>query len=126
MAGYVRKKLTGPMAEEVYNGRVPPFQLQSQGLGKGYALSHRKQIEADLGTSIRGVPQGLPRYYRKVLEIPTEALAEKAIESASKVADVWYSRGAVDDADVHVAKHFARKQNARTLSDKFALKESKL
>ena len=33
VAGYVRKKLTGPMAEEVYNGRVPPFQLQSQGLG---------------------------------------------------------------------------------------------
>jgi hypothetical protein len=36
--GYIRKKLICKADQEMYEGREPPFQLQSQGIGKDYAF----------------------------------------------------------------------------------------
>jgi hypothetical protein len=41
--GYIRKKLIGKADQEMYEGRLAPFQLQSQGIGKDYAFRIRSQ-----------------------------------------------------------------------------------
>jgi hypothetical protein len=64
--GYVRKKLVGLRASE-YGEREPPFALQSQGIGKDYAVNHKEAILSDNGITRNGVNVGVPRYYRKKL-----------------------------------------------------------
>ena len=66
VVGYVRKKLYGVRAEE-YGIRLAPFQLQSIGIGKEYAMEHKEQILSERGITRNGVNVGLPRYYRKKL-----------------------------------------------------------
>lgn len=68
-----------------YGDRQPPFALQSQGLGKQYALRNQVQLREDLGGTIFGRPTGLPRYYKKILEIPTEVLFEAGREKREEV-----------------------------------------
>lgn len=50
-----------------YYGRVPPFQLQSQGLGLNYAWDNYFNIVSDLSVSFRGVKCSIPRFYVKKL-----------------------------------------------------------
>jgi len=78
VAGYIRKKLNGKLGEKYYKkqGREAPFQLQSQGIGKEYALKNRDQLSKNLNVTINGYKKGLPRYYRKMLELGTEEYAE--------------------------------------------------
>jgi hypothetical protein len=66
VVGYIRKKIIGRMAEEVYEKRQSPFQLQSQKMGLDYAQNH-KEIILESGITRDGVQVGVPRYYRKKL-----------------------------------------------------------
>lgn len=72
VAGYIQKKYNGPMAKKVYGNRQVPFQLQSQGIGKEYALKNATRLRKELCVSVRGVKLGLPRYYKKVLDLDSE------------------------------------------------------
>lgn len=87
-ANYVQKKLYKMAADQIYGKRQPDFQLVSKGLGKQYCLEYQDQIKANLVCTLDGVPAGLPRYYVKKLDIPTEARAVKADErrAASEAA----------------------------------------
>ena len=67
VVGYIRKKITGKMAEDYYEGRQPPFQLQSQGIGIQYAEAHKEQILSKYEITRNGHNVGVPRYYRKKL-----------------------------------------------------------
>ena len=83
VCGYVQKKLSGDYAKEVYGDLQPPFQLQSQGLGKAFLESNKEDILRTLSCETwTGDTFGLPRYYRKKLddELPTEVLAERGVE----------------------------------------------
>lgn len=68
VVGYVRKKLSGDLGDNEYKatGRIPPFALQSLGLGKDYALAHKEQI-LNRGVTRNGTQVGVPRYYLKKL-----------------------------------------------------------
>jgi len=66
VVGYIRKKLLG-VRENEYSGIIPPFQLQSQGIGKDFAVQHKESILSDRGLTRNGIQVGLPRYYRKKL-----------------------------------------------------------
>lgn len=70
VADYIHKKLYGKAA--IQDGRLQPFSMQSQGIGRRYALENREKITEELGCKIRGVEVGLPRYYVKVLDIQEE------------------------------------------------------
>lgn len=48
-------------------GMVPPFQLQSLGIGKQFALRNAEQIYDNLGITQNGKNVGIPRYYKKIL-----------------------------------------------------------
>lgn len=66
---YILKKITGLGAHDAYGDLLPPFQLQSQGIGKRYALLKGEQLKKDGFSTVRGKRVGIPRYYRKVLDI---------------------------------------------------------
>ncbi|GMO63816.1 MAG: hypothetical protein Ta2A_11230 [Treponemataceae bacterium] len=69
-------------------GRCPPFQLQSNGIGLRYCMEFASYIRANLECPrFEGRRVGLPRYYRKKLELPPEPLQEKA-----KQAEVLYNQ----------------------------------
>lgn len=52
--------------------QLPRFRMMSKGLGLKYALEHSDEIKRDLVCKTAGKPVGLPLYYRRKLEIPTE------------------------------------------------------
>lgn len=98
VAGYIRKKLTGKLGEKYYEeqGREPPFQLQSYGLGKKYCLENRDQLSKNLSLTIHGFKKGLPRYYRKILGLGKEEYQdviyeyeEELIEELEKYSVSW-------------------------------------
>jgi len=66
VCGYIRKKLYGPKYQDIYGGRLAPFQLQSMKLGYDYAVQHKDQI-LEKGITRDGKNVGIPRYYRKKL-----------------------------------------------------------
>jgi hypothetical protein len=59
-------------AEEFYKGVEPPFALMSKGIGKEWALKYRDQIVANTGFTLKGRNVGVPRYYKKVLNLTEE------------------------------------------------------
>jgi hypothetical protein len=67
VVGYIRKKLNGSMFLNKFGNIQEPFQLQSQGIGKDYAIAHKDTILSDKGITRNGHNVGLPRYYRKKL-----------------------------------------------------------
>lgn len=77
---YVQKKYDGLLAEKTYGCREPPFQLQSLGLGKDFALKHADQIRNNLDITIDGKHVGIPKYYVKKLGLELE-MRTKAVES---------------------------------------------
>lgn len=74
VTGYINKAL-----HQVVQGREQPFNIMSQGLGRAYCDTNAERLKRELGDRVNGAEIGLPKYYRKVLEVTTEELAEKAI-----------------------------------------------
>lgn len=68
VAGYIQKKITGDLSKSEYGVRVPPFQLQSQGLGLAWAIKNKQNMINNLYITTNGVKTGLPRYYVKKLK----------------------------------------------------------
>ena len=69
VAGYVQKKLYGKGAE-IYEekGILPPFARMSKGLGERYVEKYWNKLWSQETVTVRGVPLGLPRYYKKKLD----------------------------------------------------------
>lgn len=90
VADYLKKCWKGKRGREVYGASERPFQLVSQGVGKRYAIKNEKQIRALLGLTVHGEQIGLPRYYRKVLDITcdnTPELAERGAKAQLEVLE---------------------------------------
>ena len=69
VAGYVQKKLDKESAAEKYGDLQPPFQLQSNGLGKEYCLGHAALLyERGYVGLWTGAKAGLPVYYKRILQ----------------------------------------------------------
>lgn len=77
VAGYIQKKL----GVSHYAGVQPPFQIQSQGLGKKYVQEHEYQLVKNVGFTMNGAECSLPRYYRKVLG---EKLSQEKLNDLSE------------------------------------------
>ncbi len=69
VAGYVQKKLYGKGAD-VYDekGILPPFARMSKGIGEEYVDKYWNKLWSQETVTVRGVPMGLPRYYKKKLD----------------------------------------------------------
>lgn len=72
VAGYVTKKITGPMAEEHYDGRVPEYATMSRrpGIGRNFIDTHAETLYA-LGRvplPNTNATRAMPVYYDRRLE----------------------------------------------------------
>jgi hypothetical protein len=121
VAGYVQKKLNGQKAVEQYGDKQPPFMLVSQGIGRAYAFKYADEFRKELGYTIRGNEVGLPRYYRKVLEIDTELLREKANFRELEIKNELISRNILPGQAQGEHRSKARKQRGDTLRTKSEL-----
>jgi hypothetical protein len=125
---YIQKKYNGKLGREKYGKRKPPFQTQSQGLGKAYALRNADKLLEDPTVRFRGKELSAPKYYHRILEIPTEVRAAYADERNKKLIQVLESKGIKKIAGsywFHIQK--AKRQHNRNLTSKQELfKKSKL
>lgn len=130
VADYVYKKYSGKKAKEVYGDKQVPFQLQSLGIGKRYLEDNAEDIRSRLSVSIRGVDVGIPRYYKRKLELTTDELAPKAIEKARETHDLHAERAGSDDPlDISNSLWAARRQadkNARAKLDMRKLRKNSI
>lgn len=70
VSGYIQKKLN----KEQRGDLKPEFQLQSLGIGKDWINSNSEYVLKDLEIVYHGKQMGIPRYYKKVLDIDTDRL----------------------------------------------------
>lgn len=70
VARYSLKKLSGPMAADVYGGRVPPFAKMSlkPGIGFEWFMKFYADVFPHDNVVIEGKKFPVPRYYRKLQE----------------------------------------------------------
>lgn len=121
VCGYIFDKLSGPMAE-LYEGRVPPFSLMSKGIGKRFVEEYKDVLEKNLHVTVGGVPQALPRYYVKNLEIDKERLKEAGDVKYNDTLEYWEKRGFLE-ADTLKQINKAREQADANLKGMVSLKK---
>lgn len=113
VAGYIEKKLTGEMAYNAYYqiGKIPPYSVMSKGIGEDFALKNQEQIREALGITIKGKNVGLPRYYRKLLDLPADQIMALGDEKRERIHERFrevYEKGGlglVDMTKVEIRKY---------------------
>jgi len=91
--GYVRKKAFGQRGNDTYGKRLPPFALQSGGIGAWYAFQNRERIQEHLCVIEGNKNLGLPRYYQRLLLIDSEDLIEKRMMKDNETVCYYYEKG---------------------------------
>lgn len=124
VAQYIDTKLYGLLAEDVFTskGRQVPFQLSSQGLGLRFANDHKDRFTKDLHLTVRGIKQGLPRYYQKKLSIDASALAQKSREKLLESVDSALAKGLTTVKEFKELRDSIRTQRGIDLRTKLNLK----
>lgn len=126
VAGYVMKKYSGDLAKEVYGDKEIPFRLSSLGLGKQWCDDHEKYLIENLGLTIKGIPCGMPRYYRNRLgeKLDDEKLEKKRIELSNESREKMDKRG-VDRLSEAEYRRLQRVQYKETLEKRIAMKNER-
>lgn len=73
VTGYVRKKLSGDLAKQVYGDKQPPFACCSRGLGLGFALENAERIKKDGYCMFNGSKLSIPRYFLNKLDFKPDS-----------------------------------------------------
>jgi len=127
IAGYTLKSNIGHLGpakgRKFHDGRTFPFQLVSNGLGKQWALDNREQLERKLTITHNGQEIGLPRYYAKVLEIPTERLLERSETHKEEIIEHYKTRG-IDTTNLVGWVDETKRQRAKTQDARRKINES--
>lgn len=94
VADYIGKKYYGKYQADTYGTKQPPFQLQSQGIGKQFCLDNAAQILRNHGITVQGHDVGIPRYYKKLLDITSDLdYLLDVVDSQNKVLKKLYQLG---------------------------------
>lgn len=112
VADYIQKAFLGEGQKEYYKGKNPPFKLVSQGIGERFCLEYQDYFKDNLGLTVNGKKMGLPKFYRKKLDIPTEVLYEKSKENKLKVEEHYENKYHLPD------KIWEMSQKSRSQSEK--------
>lgn len=116
VAGYVMKKYNGDKAKEVYGEKEIPFRLSSLGLGKRWCEDNEDYLINNLGIKVKGIPCGMPRYYRNKLgeKLDSKLLEMKRIEKSEESRALMAKRG-VDELSEYEYRQQQRKQYGETI-----------
>lgn len=111
----------------MYGGRTPPFSLMSRGLGRKYIEKYGDQVIANGGVTVRGIPCGLPRYYRNFLgeRLPTGVLLEKKEERLKELREA-YERKKLDKEETWKAVKNGRMQKEEDIEKRIELNRRKM
>lgn len=73
---YIESKVIGKEANYAYdeNDILPTYAVMSKGIGKDFAIKNNKQLVEDLKCNALGYTYSIPRYYRKITDIPVDDL----------------------------------------------------
>lgn len=134
VTGYVRKKLLGKGAVEYeMRGVIPPFNVQSKGLGSRYANDHSTQLVDNMFVTINGKRRPLPKYISKKLGLSDGAfllpspLEKKAIEEEQrrleKFEKMTFSTDQPEsfyhfDRDVRIQKEMELRKNSALFAER--------
>lgn len=80
--------------------REKPFQRCSKGIGERYALDNKKQLLDQLGFTVNGKKRGLPRYYRKLLDIDPDAYKQLIDDYYEEVIEYFKQNGITENDDI--------------------------
>lgn len=96
--GYVYKKygaensLTNKILYKA-NGMQPPFQLQSNGIGKRWCTDNAGYLKQNGYLTIQGAKYAIPRAYRQWLRMPGDLAIAHIKEEVDKIDDELVKRG---------------------------------
>lgn len=100
-ARYVVDKITGPVADVHYRGRLPEYSTQSKGIGRGWFERYQGDLWPHDFAVSRGHQVKVPRYYDKLLEqrepLTFARLKEERAERAREITDNSDDRLAVKE-----------------------------
>jgi len=125
-ARYIAKYMRKGTKVSIAAGCESPFFLVSKGLGLEFVKRNGDQIKDQLELTVQGMKMGIPRYYVKKLEIPSEVLIEKGIAASKDTLErAIHSVG--DDNDAvrdYVVQEL--KQKNRNEMEKKAIQKARL
>lgn len=83
-ASYIKK--IDDISQLLYEkqGRTPPFNAMSKGMGKAWALAHAHELEKLGHMYYEGKQMAMPRYYTKLIDIPEEVKQRNKEERLKK------------------------------------------
>lgn len=101
VAGYITKKITGPLAEDHYQGRKPEYSTMSRrpGIGAGYLEQWGDQLFPRDETIVKGKPVQLPDYYMK----RAEKLFPEMVEEMKKKRRTHFNTNPSDNTPERLA-----------------------
>lgn len=134
---YLDKKYTGKMAETEYYQlkRIPPFAIQSQGIGKEYALKNKERIIQNKYIEFKGQKVSIPRYYLKLYGMEysdlftVREIIERDIKQVEKITGLSHTRNQIKfekTIDIQEVDYRRNKQRKKILEQKTKQKERKL
>lgn len=138
VSGYIQKKLYGETESLLYasTGRISPFKLCSQGIGREYADKYAESLKTSDILTMRGIPHTMPRYYIKRLNLDVNRIKQNAIDKDCKITEKYTGLYVSSDelyksADKEVLTYFfkdneARKQKEHNYQAKCKLNERSL
>lgn len=135
VTSYCNKKLTGGKAVETYHvqGRISPFSIQSNGLGKRYAIDNKKQTLDNGYMTMQGRKYSIPRYYLKIYGIKLKSDSTYDSKLVKKLTGLDMSREELKKIKTHVPYSYVEqeyisqnKQRDKNIKAKESIKKRKL
>lgn len=83
---YVESKVIGKESVYAYdqNNLLPPYAVMSKGIGRNWIDDNYEKVKEDLVCYALGRSHPVPRYYRKVQDLPTEDFVLYGIDKESR------------------------------------------
>jgi len=125
VADYLQKRYYGEeYIKSIYGDRLQPYAVMSQKIGKQYCLDNRKTIVQELTCTKNGEPVGIPRYYKKVLDITEDEMSKIAQKRTKELATHYENKGYKGDLRPLITQ--AREQAEKNAVAKLRIKNKKI
>jgi hypothetical protein len=127
VAGYVTKKLGGILGHQEYyqTNRIPPFQLQSQGIGLRWAIDNRQEMEKKGYVTMMGKKMPIPKYYKEKLDLDIDIKVEMSVLLENAIENEKFVKGGHDYKELAKYRSSQKKQKHKTLLKKSELLQRK-
>ena len=101
VSGYVLKKMFGQTAEQVYTaqGRIPPYLVCSQGLGKQYLIDNFDRLDSDGYISLFAKKYGLPKSWKLLLDRTIPEIRDLRERTFARIASFLRDHGYEFESD---------------------------